>query len=682
MKLALFLGLSVPALHAETLTINNGIDGFAFSWGNPDRGSDSESGPTDSSLMTDGVVTAGSGEMLTNPHPGVWGVAETNVLGMVGTFAATSLDPGAGNAYWDISRAAVVFTSDCFNSDTTVDFSYDAFSSNTRVIGSASGSSTNGIYTFEADITNGQDLPTVGALTFAVATNSYCEGTIEVLEFILEGIRVATPEPSTEPTDAPTTSAEPTMAPVAQCRGEITWGDPHFQLMAWISGNGAPAQFNFQGLGWYYYVFPCETELYENWPFFLLANHEDCYAPGKTCIENNRLVINTKPEPWIIDFTEKSVEITVGTDTVHSSNSDFGEDDFKNAGIISIDYRDGGSPEQSGTIKISYNGKAVVQLVDVAYHAYPRTCDKGTKSDLECGDYTCSGEVIDIQAQHWWTGYDCPTCLRNLACGISGKYTRGDCTKTDMRDPTSACYDVLHTSDGNTITPPEGDANFATFAVTWAKDYVDDLLVAQGYTVPDYLKSHGSNKNAPTFNKALEGRIRGLDFAADDSVFADTDCLGDLDRIEAVNATCKAHTVDRYDECCDRIGICDILWNSCVEDLCACTTVSDEWTMTEAQCLNEIVHSAMNATCTYDKLFPTATPTSAPTPSPTNLIQGLPSGTKAEDLIWVYLIFVVVFVLMAGGAFWYYKKKSKAIQSFDAQDAGDVEIAGTSHVQS
>jgi len=476
------------------------------------------------------------------------------------------------------------------------------------------------------------------------------------------------------------------MAPVNQCRGEITWGDPHYQLLAWTTQSGqAPSQFNYQGLGWYYYIFPCDLDAYENWPFFLEANQERCWWNNnpKGCINGNRLVLNTKPEPWVIDFSNTDVSITVGTDMVHTSSSDFGESDFKSR-TITIDYRDNGSPEQSGTLVIYFDTreqKTVVQLFDVAYHAYPRTCDKGTKSGLECGDYTCSGEVIDVRNTGSWTGFDCPTCLRNLACGISGKYIRGDCTANDMRDPSSACYGVLQGSDGTVYTPPSGDSVFGQFADTWAKDYVDDLLVnTYGKTVPNYLRDHGSNANAPVHH--LEGRIRGLDFTADDSVFVDTDCEGDLARIEAVNATCKANTVDRYSECCDRIGICDILWNTCVEDLCGCATVNDENTMTEADCLESIVHESMNTTCTYDKLFPTATPTGAPTPSPTNIVQGLPTGAQAEDLIWLYLIFVVLFVLMAGGAFWYYKKKNKAVQTFD--HAQDVEIAGatTAHVQS
>jgi len=690
MKLALLLGLSVPAsLHAETLTINNGINALAFSWTNPDRGADTETGPSDASLMTDGITTAGSGEILTNPHPGVWGVAEDVVQGMVGTFAASSLDPGTGNAYWDISRAAILFTSDCFSaSKTTVDFSYDDFSSGARVIGTASMTSTNGIYTIEADITNGQDLSTNGALTFEVASNAYCEGDIEVLEFILEGIRVATPEPSAEPSNSPTTSAEPTLAPVAECKGEITWGDPHFQLMAWTTQrNQEPDMFNFQGLGWYYYIFPCEMDYYEDWPFFLLANHERCWHRGspKGCIDNNRLVINTKPDPWVIDFTNDNVDITVGTDIVYSSTHDFGENNFKNT-ALDIDYNDGGSPAQSGTLKIYYDTrerKTVVQLYDVAYHAYPRTCNKGTQEGTECGEYTCEGEVLDVRNSGSWTGYDCPTCLRNLACGISGKYTRGDCTTSDMRNPNSPCYDILQKSDGTTVTPPEGDANFADFAESWEKDVVDDLYVSNGYTVPDYLKSHGSNKNAPKYS-GLEGRIRirGLDFTATDSVFVDTDCEGDIDRIRAVNATCKANTVDRYTECCARLsGMCDSLWKGCVEDMCGCTTVSDEATMTEAECLDSVLLEGMNATCTYDQFFPTGTPTAAPTPSPTNIIQALPTGAKAEDLIWLYLVVVVVFALVAIGAFWYYKKKNKAIQNFDHKDDVEIAGAGTSHVQ-
>jgi len=701
MKLALLLGLSVPCLRSETLTYGDDITSFDFRWSNPDLSSDELTGPATPAILTDSDMS--TSEQLDNPfgNRGSWG-QDTDLAtsrGMEGTFAATSLNPGTGNAYWDISRAALVFATDCFDtSKTTVDFSYVDFQTGTTIISISAALTTNsssGLYTFEADIPNGQDLSTNGAVTFSIEANSYCEGDIELVEFILEGIPVATPEPSSDPSTSPTTSAEPTMAPVRQCRGEITWGDPHFQLMAWTSErNQEPAQFNFQELGWFYYIFPCEKERATTWPFFLLAYHDRCWYRGapKGCINNNRVVLNTKPDPWIIDFTERNVDITVGSDLVHTSSTDFGESNFKNQ-FIEIEYNDGGSPAQSGRLVIYYDTrerKTVVQLFDVAFHDYPRTCDKGTKQDLECGEYTCAGETIDVRNTGSWTGFDCPTCLRNIACGISGKYVRGDCTRSDVLNPNSVCYYILQKSDSTDdfVTPANSDSQFAIFANTWSKDYVDTLLANNNIAGPDFLRSHESNSNkAQPPVKELEGRIRGLDFSTDDSMFVDTWCDGSVpDKLQEINATCKANTLGRYADCCDRIGICDTLWNGCVEDLCGCTTPSDGDDDTDYmdECLDAIVHSSMNATCTYDKFFPTDAPSAAPTPTPTSIIEGLPTSAKAEDLIWLYLVFVVLFVLMAGGAFCYWKKKNKAIQTFDHQD--DVEIAGTAttgaHVQS
>ena len=147
-----------------------------------------------------------------------------------------------------------------------------------------------------------------------MTSNAACEGSIAIVEFTLDGVQTATSEPTRTPTKTPTqtpTTATPTMAPTSQCKGVITWGDPHFQLMAHTTSGSVPSQFDFQGLGWYYYIMPCDLTLYEEWPFFLLSHHEECWWQGnpKGCIDNNRLVLNTQPDPWTIDFTNNNVDV-------------------------------------------------------------------------------------------------------------------------------------------------------------------------------------------------------------------------------------------------------------------------------------------------------------------------------------------------------------------------------------
>ena len=155
MKLAILLGIAVPAIRGELLTYPDDISLFEFSWANPDQGDDVETGPADGSLMTDGVATIGSGETLTNPIKGVWGSLESaTTVGMDGTFQATTLNIGDGFAYWSISSASVVFDGQCFTDDTTASAFYYDFSSGSRGILTATATSdANNVWTFTADIT-------------------------------------------------------------------------------------------------------------------------------------------------------------------------------------------------------------------------------------------------------------------------------------------------------------------------------------------------------------------------------------------------------------------------------------------------------------------------------------------------------------------------------------------------
>merc|ERR1719461_1706382 len=101
--------------------------------------------------------------------------------------------------------------------------------------------------------------------------------------------------------------------------------------------------------------------------------------------------------------------------------------------------------------------------------------------------------------------------------------------------------------------------------------------------------------------------------------------------------------------------------------MCACTDPDADNDLTETDCLKKMIHHTMNATCNLDWLYPTATPTGAPTPSPTGIVAALPLGAESTGEFVMYMaIFVVVFVLIAVGAFCYYRKKTaKGVHSFE-----------------
>ena len=152
---AVLLGLTLPAIRGAQLTYPDDIALFEFSWTNPDQGTAEETGPTNGTLMTDGVTTVGSGETLTNPEKGVWGdVGAATTVGMDGTFQATTLNLGTGFAFWLVSTAEVVFDAGgCFTSDTTASAFYYDFATSTRVIlTTTTTSDANDIWTFSADI--------------------------------------------------------------------------------------------------------------------------------------------------------------------------------------------------------------------------------------------------------------------------------------------------------------------------------------------------------------------------------------------------------------------------------------------------------------------------------------------------------------------------------------------------
>jgi len=321
-------------------------------------------------------------------------------------------------------------------------------------------------------------------------------------------------------------------------------------------------------------------------------------------------------------------------------------------------YDDGDA--QAGQVRIYYDGDVVISVHDLQY--------------LEC-----LGEIVKIENRGDTTAFTCPVCLRNMACGITGKYTRGDCTKWDVANPNHECYNILLGSDGVTYTPPNNDNSFYNFAMTWAKDTVDSTLENDyGFTVPDYLKTHEASS---AIKPKSEGRIRGLE--VDDATYYDGNCYDNMEEIKAVNETCRENIQVKYAECCAEIGICDTIQKGCVEDLCACTAPDTNNDFSEQDCLNSIVHESMNITCNLEWLYPTATPTGAPTPSPTGIVASLPFGDSTEEFVLYMAIFVVIFVLIAIGAFCYYKKKTgKGVHSFDEEPTETAEMAAPKPVNS
>lgn len=311
------------------------------------------------------------------------------------------------------------------------------------------------------------------------------------------------------------------------------------------------------------------------------------------------------------------------------------------------------------------SGFIVLTLSDVSFTGYPRTCDKGTKSGAECvppitAAYTCDNEVIDIRNRATYTTFTCPTCLRNIACGVMGKYTRGDCTDAMLARSSSPCYRILQGADGNVYTPPNIDFTFGQMAATYKKTAIDAMSAKPNFHKHrKFVDTPDAQNFAP---KNIMGLAEGRTVVVEDASYYEGNCKDNLEHIRIVNETCRLNTVVQYAKCCEQLGrICDLMWSACIEDYCACTdpNLAPDELMTEVACLEEIVHDSMNATCSIDRFYPTATPTSAPTPSPTSgIIGGIPKGRKAEDLIWFYMIFVAVFIVFVVAGIVYWKKKN------------------------
>eukprot|EP01084_Bolivina_argentea_P230589 389009_1 len=295
----------------------------------------------------------------------------------------------------------------------------------------------------------------------------------------------------------------PTMAPTQQCKGEISQSPSNYPQYDLLSTDNSVPPFDYQGLGWHYYFFPCDMSHYTNWPFFLLSYHERCQKKrngkdSKKCIGRNKIIINTKPNATEIDFTQTEFQmvkvgsgITYANGKPSSNPSDYSEN---NKFLMSWDDSavTTGIPQRGDLEMYFKDGSIVIDLIDVLYMDYPRTCNKGQLAGADCGEYVCEDTVIHITDACSHTVIDCPGCFRNIACGLGGKYVRM-CTESEMNDSGSRCYDIFQGSNGTIFSPPippfgndvlpgvcanSDDRNcmFISFAETWHSDVVHQEL--------------------------------------------------------------------------------------------------------------------------------------------------------------------------------------------------------------
>jgi len=692
------LGVLLPLTYGqltEHLVYPTFIESFSMSWTNPDLSGSTSSSTfmygTSQEYLTDGDLT--SGDRLVNPYTSgeQWGTTSGTPTGMVGIFTANTLATPSGYSYWDISTASISFYGTCFDADSTAEFTYhDYYSSATKTVTvTTTHDATSRVTTFTADIDSSGTVLTAGWVAFDVSANYACEDFVTLTEYKLMGEATATPAPTTaEPTESPTPAPtnQPTMAPTKECKGEVTWGDPHYTLLA-MSEN--TKQFNYQGLGWHYYSFPCDWDDYENWPYFYLSYHKQCNG-AKSCINNNRLVLNTKPNPWVIDFYDRDgiTALTVGSD-VSLTASDFNLDDYTKSNLknrdetnpVIINYDDGLG--QYGQLQIYYRDRSRIVLVlyDVGTSLIAGSRTDCTGSACE----ECSGRLVKLSNEGSWTWHSCPDCLRNIQCGLMGKYTRGDCTKSQLQDTSHECSQILVKSDDGTnraVSPAYGDTNFGIFAATWKKTYVDNIITnVKGLSV---VSTHNEKERLFTARAAktqdfdgpkLDGRGIPINW---DSSLLDGNCLNNPTEISRINETCRLNTMVKYEKCCNEIGFCSLLWNACIEDMCSCTRPDAPANATETWCLNTWVHGPMNATCSVDEFYPTASPTPAPTPSPVFTINGLIPGKSSNPLLVPMLIFAaVIVILLIGACVWYAKKRNKGVAYFKEDEEHEIDPVAT-----
>ena len=255
---------------------------------------------------------------------------------------------------------------------------------------------------------------------------------------------------------------------------------------------------------WYYVLFPCDLTNYEHFPLFLMQEHTKTKSKtssstkskksSKTsskCTNNGangrtRLILNTKPQPWEIEWYKSSITVQRGTDVIND-DIEFDESVHNSPETALVfNYDDGVAfPAQKGTVQIYYEDKRMhVELIDVQYDAFPRSCNKnqGRGELLECGTDVMQGTALYLESmKDQFLKISGLNGFRNIGCGVLGKYYRGDCTSSQFEDIQDDCSKILESpgADGTTYFEATHDG-FQSFVPSWKVGNVEQ-------TIEDYL---------------------------------------------------------------------------------------------------------------------------------------------------------------------------------------------------
>lgn len=282
-----------------------------------------------------------------------------------------------------------------------------------------------------------------------------------------------------------------------QFTGEISWCFPHHNLVSAVEDYRLQFSTRSSMEGdWYYVLFPSTIETYEDWPFFFLTEHARFAGPPDTCnagcpvlgwggVGENRIILNTQPQPWDIRWEHTQVTITRGTDFVLDP-IDFDASINTAANPLVFEYADNSDTNvvvtQKGRVSIYYEEEKMnIILEDLRFDDRPRTCNRGQNMNKECGAYVCEDTVIHIQSDNVRpTVFTSPACLRNTVGGVSGRYIGGDCTEQDVADGNNICSTILMGPDGTVYEPSQ----FADFVNSWGQSAVDQYIEDEGFSAP------------------------------------------------------------------------------------------------------------------------------------------------------------------------------------------------------
>lgn len=194
----------------------------------------------------------------------------------------------------------------------------------------------------------------------------------------------------------------------------------------------------------------------------------------------SKIILNSNPDPWIIDWSSDSVDIQRGTDIV-GDPIDF---DVNSNNLLTFRFDDGGDiPQFSGSVEISMdNGEVAVSLFDIRYDALSRGCDRGNTGRgelLQCGPNICvESPTITITTNKQSVMSTCPGCLRNVVCGAgSGRFVRGDCSQEQIDNSSNNCQEVYRTPDGTILSVTDNkDQTYTDAFESWSLDLVNEVL--------------------------------------------------------------------------------------------------------------------------------------------------------------------------------------------------------------